>query len=74
MAWTAKRRDLNLMTRHSGEVEEQKLTYIKTTDITATAIKSAVTGLVSKLSTGTYIDAEILDTYSLDEAAASEEG
>jgi len=74
MAWTAKRRDLNLKTRHSGEVEEQKLTYIKTTDITATAIKSAVTGLVSKLSTGTYIDAEILDTYSLNEAAASEEG
>lgn len=73
MAWTAKRRDLNLMTRHSGEVEEQKLTYIKT-DATATNIKNAVTGLVSKLSSGTYIDAEILDTYSLNEAAASEEG
>lgn len=73
MAWTAKRRDLNLKTRLNGEVEEQKLTYIKTTDITATAIKTAVTGLVSKLSEGTYIDAEILDTYSLNEAAASEE-
>lgn len=74
MAWTTTRRDLNLITRNNGEVETQKLTYLKTSEVTATQIKTAVQGLVSTLSGSTYVNGEIIDTYDLNNAAASEEG
>lgn len=73
MAWTTDNRSINLITRRNGEIQEKKLTYIKTTDITATTMKAAVQGLVS-LTGDTYVNGEIIDTYDLNESAASEEG
>lgn len=73
MAWTTDNRSINLITRRNGEIQEKKLTYIKTTDITATTMKAAVQGLVS-LTNDTYVNGEIIDTYDLNESAASEEG
>ena len=71
MAWTTDNRSINLITRRNGEIQEKKLTYIKTTDITATTMKAAVQGLVS-LTNDTYVNGEIIDTYDLNESAAKQ--
>lgn len=69
-----KERALNVKSRNlSGDTETKKYNYITTdTTVTATTIKTAVQTLYT-LSNNSYIDAEVEETYSLNEAAADEE-
>lgn len=67
-----KTRALNIKMRDTkGDTSSKKYNYIKNNE-TATAMKTAVENLVA-LSSNTYIDADIIETYSLNEAADEEE-
>lgn len=69
-----KKRALNIYSRNPNtqDLETKKYSDISNT-ATATEMKSAVQNLYS-LSRNTYYDGEIVETYSLNEAAADEEG
>lgn len=67
-----KERALNVKSRTlSGDTETKKYNYINPAE-TATNMKAGVQAIYT-LSNNTYLDAEVQETYSLNEAAADEE-